>query len=385
MDNIINLMESSDDDIEIFQLSKPFTKPPTTTTTTWTCKCTFVNSTLKAVCGVCDLVRQRNEVIIIDDDYLPDFPSFTRPAPPSLNNGSFPSSTPTSSPPRKRKQASVDPVNNSNSNNNNNSDLFQVTLAKKWDRKKNVAGWLMSEKLDGIRAYWNGSDLVSRTGKLFFAPKWFVADLPPFITLDGELFFDRGGFNTTQSIVMTQDRSDRWKQITFVVYDSPGSTGGVVDRLARAAPSLASAKYAKIHDLTPCKSNAEVLTKLAEIEAVGGEGLMLRAPSSAYQKKRTGDSLKVKTSHDDEALVVGHVDGEGRLEGLGGALLCRLKCGRRFSVGTGFTDDQRKHENFPKIGTVITFSYFALTSDSVRFPVFVRIRTDVSASIFQVE
>ena len=381
-------MESSDDDIEVI-LSKPLilSKPKPSTTTTWTCKCTFTNNTSQAVCGgVCDLVRPRKEVIIIGDDNLPDFPSFTSLAPPSLNNGFFPTSTPTRSPPRKRKQASVDPVSNNNNNNNNNSDFIQVTLAKKWDRKKNVAGWLMSEKLDGIRAYWNGSDLVSRTGKLFFAPKWFVADLPPFITLDGELFFDRGEFNTTQSIVMTQDRSDRWRQITFVVYDSPGSTGGVVDRLARAAPSLVSAKYAKIHDLTPCKSNAEVLTKLAEIEAVGGEGLMLRAPSSAYQEKRTGDSLKVKRSHDDEALVVGHEDGKGRLEGLVGALLCRLKSGRMFKVGTGFTDVQRKHENVPKIGTVITFSYFELTKDQIpRFPVFVRIRTDVSASIFPVE
>jgi len=31
----------------------------------------------------------------------------------------------------------------------------------------------MSEKLDGVRAFWNGNDFYSRAGNKFNAPDWF--------------------------------------------------------------------------------------------------------------------------------------------------------------------------------------------------------------------
>ena len=36
----------------------------------------------------------------------------------------------------------------------------------------------MSEKLDGVRAYWDGTQFISRLGNVFHAPEWFVAELP---------------------------------------------------------------------------------------------------------------------------------------------------------------------------------------------------------------
>ena len=51
----------------------------------------------------------------------------------------------------------------------------------------------MSEKLDGVRAYWNGENFYSRNGLLFDAPAWFKAGLPTDTHLDGELWCGRDG------------------------------------------------------------------------------------------------------------------------------------------------------------------------------------------------
>ena len=80
----------------------------------------------------------------------------------------------------------------------------------------NPTGWWMSEKLDGLRAYWDGKHFFSRLGNSFHAPEWFIRDLPQDMTLDGELFGGRGKFQSTVSIVKSGP-SDRWKGIKFHV------------------------------------------------------------------------------------------------------------------------------------------------------------------------
>ena len=77
-------------------------------------------------------------------------------------------------------------------------------------------GWWMSEKLDGLRAYWDGKHFFSRLGNSFHAPEWFIKDLPYGMELDGELFGGRGKFQSTVSIVKGGP-SDRWKDIKFHV------------------------------------------------------------------------------------------------------------------------------------------------------------------------
>jgi DNA ligase-1 len=47
--------------------------------------------------------------------------------------------------------------------------------------------------------------------------------------------------------------------------------------------------------------------RLAEVESLGGEGLMLRTPGSKYEWSRSSTLLKVKTFHDEEAIVVAHI------------------------------------------------------------------------------
>jgi len=110
----------------------------------------------------------------------------------------------------------------------------------------------------------------------------------------------------------------------------------------------------------------------------GGEGLMLRKKTSLYRGGRSSELLKVKSSKDDEAVVKSHASGRGKHEGRLGAVVVKNRAGKSFKVGSGFTDAQRV--NPPPIGSVITYRYNELTNEGIpRFPVFVRIRPDVTA------
>jgi DNA ligase-1 len=104
-----------------------------------------------------------------------------------------------------------------------------VLLAESWDNATDLAGWWISEKLDGVRAYWTGSQFLSRQGNVYHAPAWFVAGLPK-TPLDGELWIGRKAFQRTVSIVRRADQSDHWKEVRFALFDAPQQVGGFEDR-----------------------------------------------------------------------------------------------------------------------------------------------------------
>ena len=56
-----------------------------------------------------------------------------------------------------------------------------------------IEGWVMSEKLDGVRGYWDGKQLLTRQGQRLSPPAYFIKDFPPF-AIDGELFSERNHF-----------------------------------------------------------------------------------------------------------------------------------------------------------------------------------------------
>ncbi|MCD6172452.1 MAG: DNA ligase, partial [Sulfurimonas sp.] len=92
-----------------------------------------------------------------------------------------------------------------------------------------------------------------------------------------------------------------------------------------------------------------------------------------YYTGRDNNALKVKSYIDEECEVVGYNDGNGKYEGVMGSLSCRLKNLKVIKIGSGFTDNQR--EVPPKIGAIITFKYYGLTTKgNPRFPIFLRIR-----------
>jgi len=255
-----------------------------------------------------------------------------------------------------------------------------LLLAESWDNAADLSDWWMSEKLDGVRAYWDGKQFLSRQGNLYHAPDWFVAGLPS-EPLDGELWIDRKKFQRTVSIVRRQDKSDLWNEVRFLVFDAPAATGGFEDRLAFLKDALAkgAVKFARPHPHERCKSLDALRAELMRIETLGGEGLMLRQPGSKYVAGRSATLLKVKTFHDAEAVVVGHQAGAGRHKGRLGAILVRLPDGTDFAIGTGFSD--RERENPPAIGAAVTFRYQELSDAGVpRFPSWVGVRHDVAVT-----
>lgn len=53
-----------------------------------------------------------------------------------------------------------------------------LLLADSWDNSRDLSGWWMSEKLDGVRAYWDGQQFFSRQGDLYKHTDWFADGLP---------------------------------------------------------------------------------------------------------------------------------------------------------------------------------------------------------------
>ncbi len=105
-------------------------------------------------------------------------------------------------------------------------------LLLKTYKDQNISGWVMSEKLDGIRAYWDGRKLISRGGKVMHAPKYFTKDFPPF-AIDGELWTKRSDFSHISSIVRDKVPSDEWRQVTYNIFEVPNATGGLFERLKK--------------------------------------------------------------------------------------------------------------------------------------------------------
>lgn len=255
-----------------------------------------------------------------------------------------------------------------------------VMLAELWEETCPIdpTGYWMSEKLDGIRAYWDGKQLISRLGNVFAAPEWFTECFPD-VPLDGELFMGRGMFNETSSIVKKQRPHRGWRYLVYFVFDLPKSKATYESRQATLEKIVekADCQYLRRVPSLPAQGSWHVRAALKNVEEVKGEGLMLVKPGSKYQPKRTHCLLKVKSFKDAEGVVVGYEPGKGRHKGRMGALWVERE-GKRFKVGGGFTDEQRNRaaELYP-MGTVITYRYFELTPKGLpRFPRFLRVRSE---------
>ena len=246
-----------------------------------------------------------------------------------------------------------------------------VMLAKTWSGS-DPSGWWMSEKLDGVRAWWNGYRLTTRTGNTIHAPAAFVAGLPVGVTLDGELWIGRGQFQRVASAYRVE-RSADWRHVRYAVFDAPEESGGfeqrqraLVDVLAGCAgPAFAVAQR-------QCMGQADLDAVLAGIVRSGGEGVMLREPVSGYEPTRSASLLKVKPMNDAEAEVIGYEAGTGRNRSAVGAIVARMQDGKTFRVSSGLTDAMRRSP--PKVGTLFTYQFQQLTDAGLpRFPSFLRV------------
>ena len=254
-----------------------------------------------------------------------------------------------------------------------------MLLANVWNPGIDPTGWWISEKYDGQRGYWDGRKLWTRQGHAIDAPDWFLAELPKDLALDGELWMGRGKFEETISTVGARTPDERWKQVRFMIFDAPQAEGTFERRTEFVRATLPkSNRFVVPVPQYRCEGTQHLLAERDRVVALGGEGLMLRQPESAYETRRSPTLLKVKPHDDAEATVVAHTPGKGRFSNLLGSLRVRTADGREFSVGTGFTDAQRAAP--PAVGTLITYRFRGLTKNGLpRFPSFLRVRRDEPA------
>ncbi|MGH8175713.1 MAG: DNA ligase [Steroidobacter sp.] len=243
-----------------------------------------------------------------------------------------------------------------------------------------LSDYWVSEKYDGIRAWWDGEKLLTRAGNVIHAPPWFTQGWP-LTPLDGELWIGRGQFEAVSATVRDATPDDAaWRKVKFMVFDSPTHAGVFDDRLTALTALLSEAAIASLQPVKQFKviDQPALEAKLAEIIAGGGEGLMLHRGASHYRGERNDDLLKLKPYDDAEARVIGHTPGKGKYSGMLGALLVERADGLRFKLGTGFSDEQRRHP--PPIGAWVTFTHHGVTAKGVpRFARFLRVREEVGS------
>jgi DNA ligase 1 len=249
-----------------------------------------------------------------------------------------------------------------------------VLLAKSAPAGIDPAGYLVSEKLDGVRALWDGKVLRFRSGRTIVAPAWFTAKLPK-ERLDGELWIGRGQFDAVSGTVRKAKPVDaEWQKVNYMVFELPAGSSRFKDR-ALALESIVNTTawpQLQVVEQTDIANRATLQAKLDDVVQGGGEGLMLHLANAPLATGRSDALLKLKPLSDSEATVVGYIAGKGKYAGLTGALAVRSANGQQFNLGTGLSDAQRKTP--PAIGSKVTYTYRDITpSGKPRFASFLRV------------
>jgi DNA ligase-1 len=252
-----------------------------------------------------------------------------------------------------------------------------IVLAEVYRNQVDVTKYLVSEKLDGVRAICDGSVLRFRSGKEINAPRWFVDGLPK-RPLDGELWIARGTFERLSGIVRKEVPDDaEWRQVRYMIFELPGAPGTFRERAEAMREIARQANIPWLREIEQFSAvdRDSLKKRMNEVVKAGGEGLMLHRADAPYETGRSDTLLKMKPWEDAEAVVISHQPGKGKYAGMLGALRVRTADGREFLLGTGFSDEQRR--NPPQVGTTVTYRYRDLTGSGLpRFPSFLRPRTE---------
>lgn len=254
-------------------------------------------------------------------------------------------------------------------------DGLPLPLATEAPSDADPAGMLVSEKYDGVRAVWDGQALYFRSGLAVVAPAWFVATLPA-VPLDGELWLGRGRFEALSGLVRRAQPGDAaWRHVRYMVFDLPSAPGGFAERtraLQALAPPPGTQPWQAVAQ-AELPDRAALRQRLTEVVSAGGEGLMLHRADAPWAAGRHSALLKLKPVHDADALVIGHLPGQGKHAGRLGALRLRTPAGAEFNLGTGFSDAVRMSP--PPVGAVVSYRHRGHTDSGLpRFASYLRVR-----------
>ncbi|WP_338516391.1 DNA ligase [Alteromonas gracilis] len=257
------------------------------------------------------------------------------------------------------------------------TDIAPLQLATTFHAEQDTIGiqnYWVSEKLDGIRARWTGSQLLTRNGVPIHAPVWFTKDWPN-VALDGELWIARGRFEQTASVVLSYQPDERWRSVVFKVFDLPSSDASFESRLKTLRLLIDNQSNTSLSLIAQHKyTSLRVLEhEHSRVIAAGGEGLMLHNQNALYHNGRSPDLLKFKRYEDNEAKVIAHVRGNGKYSDMMGSLIVQTKDGVTFKLGTGFSEAQRLSP--PPINSWVTYKFYGKTRyGKPRFASFLRQR-----------
>lgn len=222
-----------------------------------------------------------------------------------------------------------------------------LTLTDYDPEYSNLRGWYYCEKLDGVRAEWDGRGLWTRTGNPIDAPAAFLARLPAGLAVSGELWLGRGRLGEVAGAVNAGSGSPLWQQMRLVAFDLP--------ELALPIPAM-------VRRMDDCQLDrvdfipmygVDLAERLRQVVDGGGEGLVLRSPDG-----RTG--LKYKLWQDAEATVLAAVPGKKSIR-------CRADNGAEFCLPT--------YGRAVSIGARVTYKFTGiLPSGKPGFPVFLAVR-----------
>jgi DNA ligase 1 len=245
-----------------------------------------------------------------------------------------------------------------------------------------VSEYWVSEKYDGVRGYWSGTQLLTRAGNTIAVPAWFTAGWPT-TPMDGELWAGRGQFNQAVSTVRQEHADDAaWRAMRYMVFDLPAHGGLFTERLPALQVAVAALgqSWVVAVEQTQGTTGSALQARLVSVVAGGGEGLVLHHGAGRYVAQRSDSLRKLKPFEDAEARVVGHVPGRGKYAGQLGALWVELPAieghvPRRFKLGSGLSDAQR--EAPPPVGVWVTYRFRGQTEAGVpRFATFLRVAAD---------
>lgn len=167
----------------------------------------------------------------------------------------------------------------------NETDMMH---GRDWNAQ-NLAGWLLSEKLDGCRAFWDGAQMWTRSGNLIALPDSFRAQLPA-VPLDGEIWAGRGRFAAASDAVRFGQFDD---SIRFMVFDALAQ-GNYSSRLESARAALAGCAVAAVVEILTALDTRSALKLMLDFQRAGAEGLVARSPGNLYRAGRTSEILKLK-------------------------------------------------------------------------------------------
>ena len=239
-----------------------------------------------------------------------------------------------------------------------------------------LGAYWVSEKFDGVRGYWDGTQLWTRGGQSINPPAWFTAGWPN-EALDGELWAGHGAFATAVSTVRQGNAGDAaWRQMRYQLFDLPAYSGPFDARLA-VLRKLSLPAWVQPVAQSRVASHPALQALLRQTVLNGGEGLVLHRGDSVLDSLGKDDLLKFKLFDDAEARVVGHIAGRGKYDGLLGALQVETSEGLAFKLGTGFSDAQRR--NPPGLGAWVTYRFRDTHPSGIpRFASFMRLREDAN-------